>query len=220
MVPCVRYALACRDLRKRSLPLVDDKLKHIGHLENVYFGRLRCRISCSAISFRFCITARTPIMLKLILKHERTSLRVSPHYVPAKFLFPMRRKDHSPALASLDKSEVLRSLSAAVPARALAGVVAGDCHFRVPRFYFRSCVKAKPSASGHQTNRACADITTTNSTAYRPNSVAVVPAGGTGLYLRRAHEERHSVLPPSTWAGALLAAQGYAGDVASGKVDY
>ncbi len=29
--PYVRYALACRDLRKGSLPLLDDKLKHIGH---------------------------------------------------------------------------------------------------------------------------------------------------------------------------------------------
>ena len=77
-----------------------------------------------------------------------------------------------------------------------------------------------PAVERWMAQRASADITTTNSTAYRPNSVAVVPAGGTGLYLRRAHEERHSVLPPSTWAGALLAAQGYAGDVASGKVDY
>jgi len=29
--------MACRELRKGSLPLVDDKLKHIGHLEKYLF---------------------------------------------------------------------------------------------------------------------------------------------------------------------------------------
>src|SRR4029077_180365 len=76
--------------------------------ETSIFGRARCKISCSEIYFGFCIAEGKSIMWKLIAEHERTSPRVAPHHVPAKFLFPMRRKDHSSELASLDESEVLR----------------------------------------------------------------------------------------------------------------
>jgi hypothetical protein len=163
---------------------------------------------------RFCIAAGKPIMRKLILKHERTSRRVTPHYVPAKLLLPMRRKDYSPALASLDESEVLRWLYSAVPSRALAVVVSGDCHSLVPRFYFRSCSKAEPAATGYSTKRTCADIITTNCTGYHISDTGV-PGRGTGLHLRRAHKERHAVLPSRAWSGTLLAAQRYAGNAAS-----
>jgi hypothetical protein len=76
----------------------------------------------------------------------------------------MRRKDPSLALAFLDESEVLRRLYSAVSSRALAIIVSGDCHSLIPRFYFRSCSKAEPTATGYPTKRTYADITTTNST--------------------------------------------------------
>ena len=154
-------------------------------------------------------------MRKLILKHERTSLRVTPHYVPAKLLLPMWRKDHSPALASLDESEVLRWLYSAVPSRALAVVISRDCHSLVPRFYFRSCSEAEPTAIGYPTKRTYAGIITTNCTGYQHISDTVVPGRGTGLHLRRAHKERHAVLPSRAWSGTLLAAQRYVGNAAS-----
>jgi hypothetical protein len=134
----------------------------------------------------------------------------APHNLPAKLLLRMRRQDRAATLASLDQPQVLRQLFSRFRQNASATTRLCDVDSFVGGIFKRTRL---PAGATTISDRAAGRVGLTD----RCNSIT--PAFGPGFYLRRAYEERQTVLAPRSWSSALLATQGPALDVAGGKVN-
>jgi hypothetical protein len=142
-----------------------------------------------------------------------TSELVAPHDLSSKFLLRMRGKDRSPALASLDQPAILRPVC--------GGIYSGTDRARDVR---------GGRLTGHRRTDWTRDEATTATTRHRAFRQytrsakfikrACAGHGGRRLHLRRAHQERHTLLATRSWPSALLATQRRGSDAASGEVAY
>jgi len=134
----------------------------------------------------------------------------APHNLPPKLLLRMRREDRPAALACMDQSQVLRQVLSRFGENALATSCLHDPHYFVRRIFLRAWLPARTASDCHRAARTVVVPDRYNSTTHALRS---------GVYLRRPHEERQTVLAPRPWSSSLLAAQGNARDAASRKAN-
>jgi len=124
----------------------------------------------------------------------------------------MRRQDSAAAVAAMDQPAVLRQLRPRWIGKDWLAALGGPSDRSFTDWtIFRTRLQTRAPAACDRATRA---TVFTNRNSARAGTVNA----GTGLHLRRAHEERQALLATRPRSSALLAAQRPAGDATGGKV--
>jgi len=145
-------------------------------------------------------------------------IHVDPHELSSEFLLRVWPQNRAAALVCLDQPPVLRQVLSRVCEVTLAAandlLVCAVTLRRVGRTWLPPC----PAASDHRAAGAAAKL---NNQSFRKLKHYSGPTNSDDnrrrLSLRRAHKERHPVLPPRTWTSTLLATQRRPCNAAAGK---
>ena len=137
---------------------------------------------------------------------------VVPHNLPSELLLRMWRQDRAAALAAMDQPPFLRQV---FPRGTSEGLLAplgcSDIRSLTNWNFDRTRFSTRAPATGDRATGASVFLPNRNAN----HSTTINDR--TGLHLRRADEERQTLLAPRTRPSALLATQRAAGDVAAGE---